>query len=109
MRKNGHNEAPAVDNGVVPENTPPSVRLLTADQVAQMLQLEADEVIALVIEGRLRGVKIGTPPTWRIEHDSVGDYVDDLAEEARRIALWHGSHLASFPELWGRGSVRDPD
>ena len=35
-----------------------------------------------------------------------GLWFDDQAEEARRIALWHQSQEASFPELWGTGFDR---
>lgn len=80
----------------------PSVRMLTPAQVAEMLQLEVDEVVALVLDGRLRGAKVGTPGVWRIEGASVEDYLDDQVEEARRFALWRESNAASFPELWGR-------
>lgn len=78
-------------------------------QVAEMLDLPVDEVVALVLDGRLRGAKVGTPGRWRIEADSVDAYLDDQAEEARRIALWRESNAASFPELWGRGEIRNPD
>ena len=74
-----------------------------------MLQIDVDEVIALVLDARLRGAKIGSPARWRIESDSVAEYLDDQSEEARRIALWRESNAASFPELWGKGVVRRPD
>ncbi|WP_448257887.1 helix-turn-helix domain-containing protein [Microbacterium aurum] len=93
----------------MPEPTDSGVRLLAPSQVAEMLQLPVDEVIALVLDGRLRGARIGTPARWRIEADSVAGYLDDQAEEARRTALWRESNAASFPELWGRGAVRNPD
>lgn len=93
----------------MPEPADSGVRLLAPSQVAEMLQLPVDEVIALVLDGRLRGARIGTPARWRIEADSVAGYLDDQAEEARRIALWRESNAASFPELWGRGAVRNPD
>jgi len=93
----------------MPEPADSGVRLLAPSQVAEMLQLPVDEVIALVLDGRLRGARIGTPARWRIEADSVAEYLDDQAEEARRIALWRESNAASFPELWGRGAVRNPD
>ena len=54
-------------------------------------------------------MKVGSPARWRIEADSVEGYLDDQAEEARRMALWRESNAASFPELWGRGSVRGGD
>jgi excisionase family DNA binding protein len=85
----------------MPEN--PSSRMLTPAQVAEMLQLDVDEIVALVLDGRLRGAKLGSPAVWRVEADSVEDYLDDEAEATRRHALWHESNAASFPELWGRG------
>ncbi len=77
--------------------------MLTPSQVAEMLQIEVDEVVALVLDGRLRGARVGSPARWRIEAASVGDYLDDQVEDARRSALWQQSQVASFPELWGRG------
>lgn len=83
--------------------------LFTPAQVAEVLQIEVDEVIALVVDGRLRGTKVGVPAQWRIEADSIEGYLDDQAEEARRSALWQESNAASFPELWGHGPVRHGD
>lgn len=93
----------------MPHTPADAVRMLAPAQVADALQLDVDEVIALVIDGRLRGAKVGRPARWRIEADSVEAYLDDQTEEARRIALWRESNAASFPELWGRGPVRNPD
>lgn len=84
-------------------------RLFTPAQVAEMLHLPIDEVIALVLDARLRGMKVGSPARWRIEAASVEAYLDDQTEEARRMALWRESNAASFPELWGRGHVRSED
>ncbi|WP_336633274.1 MULTISPECIES: helix-turn-helix domain-containing protein [unclassified Microbacterium] len=86
----------------MPETPLGGTRMLAPAQVAEMLQLSVDEVIALVLDSRLRGARLGSPARWRIEADSVEDYLDDQAEEARRIALWRESRTASFPELWGR-------
>lgn len=87
----------------------PQSRLLAPAQVAELLAITVDEVIALAQDGSLRGVKVGAPARWRIEQDSVQGYLDDQAEQARLHALWEQSNLASFPELWGTGSVRHPD
>lgn len=84
-------------------------RLFTPAQVAEMLQISVDEVVALVLDGSLRGMKVGSPARWRIESASVEGYLDDQAEDARRTALWRESNAASFPELWGRGPVRGAD
>lgn len=93
----------------MPETPETGAQLFTPAQVAEMLQLPVDEVVALVLDGRLRGMKVGSPARWRIEAASVESYLDDQAEDARRMALWRESNAASFPELWGRGTVRRGD
>lgn len=93
----------------MPEDRSAGVRVLTPAQVAEMLQLSVDEVVALVLDGRLEGMRVGSPAQWRIVPQSVEAYLDDQTEEARRMALWRESNAASFPELWGRGEVRRPD
>ncbi|WP_434812361.1 helix-turn-helix domain-containing protein [Microbacterium sp. bgisy189] len=93
----------------MPENPPSDVRMIAPAQVAEMLELDVHDVVALVLDGRLRGAKVGSPGRWRIETASVEEYLDDQAEEARRMALWRESNAASFPELWGRGPVRRGD
>ncbi len=93
----------------MPENPTSEARLLAPAQVGEVLGVSVDEVMALVMDGRLRGLRVGAPARWRIEEASVADYLDDQAEEARRIALWRGSQAASFPELWGSGTIRNPD
>ncbi len=95
--------------GGMPESPSADVRMLAPAQVAEVLGISVDEVIALVHERRLRGARVGAPARWRVEEQSVAEYLDDQAEEARRIALWHQSQEASFPELWGTGFVRNPD
>lgn len=93
----------------MPDSPVSGMRMLAPAAVAEALSVSVDEVIALVLEGRLRGYRVGAPAQWRIEEASVSDYLDDQVEEARRMALWEQSNAASFPELWGRGEVRNPD
>lgn len=93
----------------MPESPTSDVRLLAPAQVAEVLSVTIDEVIELVMAGRLRGMRVGSPGQWRIEEASVAEYLDEQAEEARRIALWRQSNAASFPELWGTGIIRNPD
>ncbi|MGP3535411.1 helix-turn-helix domain-containing protein [Microbacterium sp. RD1] len=87
----------------MPDRPPNGARLLAPSQVAELLAVTVDEVVDLVHEGRLRGMRVGSPARWRVEEDSVEAYLEDQAEEARRMALWRQSNAASFPELWGRG------
>ena len=93
----------------MPEALASDVRLLAPAQVAEVLGVSVDEVVQLVLDGRLRGVRVGSPARWRVEEASVAHYLDEQAEEARRMALWRQSNAASFPELWGAGIVRNPD
>ncbi|WP_402841189.1 helix-turn-helix domain-containing protein [Microbacterium sp. GXS0129] len=76
-------------------------RHVSPAQVAELLDLTVDDVLALVHEGRLRGARVGASHQWRIEEASIVDYLDEQREEARRIALWRQSDTASFPEMWG--------
>jgi excisionase family DNA binding protein len=94
--------------GRMPDALPPHTQLLTAAQVAEMLSIDVEEVIALTHEGRLEGSRVGSPPRWRISAASLEAYLDAQAEEARRMALWRESNAASFPELWG-SAVRRPE
>jgi excisionase family DNA binding protein len=93
----------------MPDSPTFGVRYLDPAQVAELLGVSVDEVIALALERRLRGFKTGSPARWRIEEASVTDYVADETEATRRHALWEGSNAASFPELWGTGIVRHGD
>lgn len=79
-------------------------RFLAPAQVAELLSIEVDEVVALVYQGRLRGSQLGSPARWRIEEESLNDYLAEQTEEARRMALWRQSNEASFPEVWGRSA-----
>jgi excisionase family DNA binding protein len=93
----------------MPETPISDVRLLALAQAGEILGVSVGEVMELIEEGRVRGVRVGSPPRWRVDQTSVADYLDDQAEEARRMALWRQSSAASFPELWGTGVVRNAD
>lgn len=88
-------------------HTPASApRFLAPAQVAELLSIEVDEVVALVHEGRLRGAQLGSPPRWRVEESSISEYLAEQSEEARRMALWRQANEASFPEVWGTAPYR---
>lgn len=78
--------------------------MFTPAQVAEILAIDIEAVMALAHEGRIHAVRIGEPAVWRIDAESVNAYLDEQAESTRRHALWHESHNASFPEVWGRPS-----
>lgn len=85
---------------------PDADRLLTPAQVAELLSIAPEEVLALIRGGELRGVRVGAPARWRVEERSVADYLDDQRELSRRHALWRQSNVASMPELWGTDPER---
>lgn len=93
----------------MPEAPTSDARYLAPAQVAELLSISVDEVVALVHDGRLRGARLGSPARWRIEESSLGEYLDDQVEEARRIALWRQSNEASFPEVWGARTTNHSD
>lgn len=84
----------------------PGSRYLAPAQVAELLSIGIDEVIRLVHEGRLRGAQLGSPARWRVEESSLSEYLAEQSEEARRMAVWHQSQAASFPEVWGTSSAQ---
>lgn len=91
------------------DDSSPLERFAGLDDVAAALALTPEEVLDLVHEGHLRGVRVGSPDRWRIDLDSVDAHVDERAEDVRRAALWRQSQAASFPDLWGRGEIRHDD
>lgn len=91
----------ARQNGCMVDTPAPAPRFLAPAQVAELLGVEVDEVIALVLAGRLRGAQLGSPARWRVEEQSISDYLAEQTEEARRMALWRQANDASFPEVWG--------
>jgi excisionase family DNA binding protein len=93
----------------MPEIPTADVRFLAPAQVAEMLSISVDEVMSLVQEGELRGMRIGSPGRWRVEESSIAEYIEAQIENTRRHALWNQSQAASFPELWGTGRVRHGD
>lgn len=87
------------------ESPASALRFLAPAQVAELLSIDVDEVIALVHEGLLRGSQLGSPARWRVDKSSLQDYLAEQSETSRRMALWRQSQTASFPEVWGVSSV----
>jgi hypothetical protein len=95
-----------VENGRMVDSDAPAPRFLAPAQVAELLSIEVDEVVALIYAGRLRGSQLGSPARWRVEEPSLAEYLAEQSEEARRMALWRQSNEASFPEVWGTSSAQ---
>ncbi|WP_460785521.1 helix-turn-helix domain-containing protein [Microbacterium tumbae] len=88
------------------ETPAPAPRFLAPAQVAELLSIEVDEVVALIHEGRLRGSQLGSPQRWRVEEASLAEYLAEQSEQARRMALWRQANEASFPEIWGTAPLQ---
>lgn len=109
IRRVGYPQAPVAaaacvnsrHNENMPETSSADARYLAPAQVAELLSIDVDEVMALIQEGRLRGARLGSPARWRVEESSLRAYLDEQVEEARRMALWRQANEASFPEVWG--------
>ncbi len=89
----------------MPDSSRSASRFLAPAQVAELLDIDVDEVIALVLDGSLRGAQLGSPARWRVEEQSIEGYLAEQSEQSRRMALWRQSNEASFPEVWGTSSA----
>ena len=85
----------------MPDASTPAPRYLAPAQVAELLGVQVDEIVDLIMQGGLRGARLGSPAVWRVEEASITEYLAEQAEDTRRRALWRQANAASFPELWG--------
>ncbi len=84
----------------------PLGRFLTLTDVADLLNVSAGEVLALVQAGELPGIRLGTIGQWRIEQRVLESFIADKYDESRRRALWHEAQYADVAELFGARRVR---
>jgi len=65
----------------------PFPKMLTLDQVQEILNLGKPMVYALVRSGELRGAQFGPRGIWRVRQDDLAAYIDAAYEKtAERIA-----------------------
>jgi excisionase family DNA binding protein len=82
--------------------TPDDVgRFLTVADTAEILNVDAKDVLALLRTGELPAIQVGKSAQWRIERVVLETYIEAMYEEARRKALWEQSDFANIPELSG--------
>ncbi|HEY5223749.1 MAG TPA: helix-turn-helix domain-containing protein [Microbacteriaceae bacterium] len=81
-------------------------RFLTVADTAEILNVEAADVMALVRSNELPAIRVGTTGQWRIERSVLETYIDAMYEEARRRSLWEQSDFANIPELSGGRIIR---
>ena len=80
------------------EGAPGSTRFLTLADTAELLNVSASQVYALVRSGELPAIKVGGGGHWRVERTVLESYIQDKYEESRRISLWNQSDFASIQE-----------
>jgi excisionase family DNA binding protein len=78
---------------------PGTSRFLTLADTAELLNVSASQVYALVRSGELPAIKVGGHGHWRIERTVLETYVADRYEETRRMGLWNQSEFASLQDL----------
>jgi excisionase family DNA binding protein len=79
-------------------DAPGTTRFLTLADTAEVLNVSASQVYALVRSGELPAIKIGGGGHWRVERTVLESYIQDKYEESRRISLWNQSDFASIQE-----------
>jgi excisionase family DNA binding protein len=95
-----------MDDAVSPQHG----RFLTVADVAEVLNVSASEVYALIRGGELPAIKVGTHGHWRIECAVLEAYIEAKYEETRRISLWNQTDFGDLPELLiARSSDRPAD
>ena len=57
------------------ETTLPRERLLTVDQVAEILQVHPQTVYSLLRAGHIRAAKVGR--TWRVRPQAIDEYLEE--------------------------------
>jgi DNA binding domain, excisionase family len=82
-----------------------SARFLTLADTAEILAVEASDVMSLVTSGELPAIRVGG--RWRVERTVLEAYIEAMYEESRRRALWAQSDFANLPELSG-GTIIQP-
>ncbi|HWU60010.1 MAG TPA: helix-turn-helix domain-containing protein [Microbacteriaceae bacterium] len=85
-------------NAATPEDVG---RFLTVADTAEILNVEAKDVLALLRTGELPAIQVGKSGQWRIERAVLETYIEAMYEESRRKALWEQSDFANIPELSG--------
>jgi excisionase family DNA binding protein len=76
-------------------------RFLALTDVAEVLSLNASEVLALVRSGELPAIRLGSIGQWRVEQNVLESFIADKYDESRRLALWNEAQYADVAELFG--------
>jgi excisionase family DNA binding protein len=64
-------------------------RFLTLADVAEVLNISASQVYALVRNQELRAIKIGGRGQWRVERDQLEDYIARMYDQTSEFIAKH--------------------
>lgn len=64
-------------------------RFLQLADVAEILNISASQTYALVRSGDLPAIKIGGRGQWRVERESLENYIKRMYEETRQFVETH--------------------
>jgi excisionase family DNA binding protein len=64
-------------------------RFLTLTDVAEVLNISASQVYALVRNQELAAIKIGGRGQWRVERDRLEDYIARMYDQTRDFIAEH--------------------
>lgn len=64
-------------------------RFLTLADVAEVLNISASQVYALVRNQELRAIKIGGRGQWRVERDQLEDYIERMYRQTSDFIAEH--------------------
>jgi excisionase family DNA binding protein len=64
-------------------------RFLTLADVAEILNISASQVYALVRNQQLKAIKIGGRGQWRVERDQLENYIGRMYEETSDFIAKH--------------------
>jgi excisionase family DNA binding protein len=64
-------------------------RFMTLADVAEVLNISASQVYALVRSNQLRAIKIGGRGQWRVERDMLEDYINRMYKETSEFIARH--------------------
>lgn len=82
-------------------------RFLTVTDAAEVLNVSARHVAALITSGELPAIRVGRSGPWRIEFPALEAFISDRYEAARREGLWHQAQFAELAEFSG-GPILTP-
>nr|WP_225751728.1 helix-turn-helix domain-containing protein [Pseudoclavibacter sp. Marseille-Q3772] len=77
----------------------PQSRFLTLTDVAEILNIDLEQVRRLVDSNELRAIQIGEGGAWRVEQQELQQFVDDQYERRHRESLLEQAEFSDIPEL----------